>query len=120
MVYPTLHHSDKYVMQLNCSYMGEFNGKAYSPVKMPLMQFTGLKDKSGREIYDGDIIKTPNGFVGKITHGTHSYKSKTDRYECTGWLFERISDGHIEFMDSEIAAGVVVGNIHENPQLLAP
>lgn len=86
----------------------------------PLMQFTGLKDKNGKEIYEGDIIETPNGFVGKVVHGTHAYKTKTDRYECAGWLFKRIIDGHIEFLDSEITAGVVVGNIHENPEPTAP
>ncbi len=75
-----------------------------------LMQFTGLKDKNGKKIYEGDILKTkdvPNievywsnedgGFMGRYLEKTNSY--------C-----------HIN--DSVNFASEIIGNIMENPELL--
>lgn len=95
-----------------------FTGEECVMGESPVMQFTGLRDQSGIEVYEDDIIKTLSGFIGKVVFKSHSYKTKTDIYQCHGWVFERISDGHCEFLDDEILCGQVVGNIHENPELL--
>jgi hypothetical protein len=68
-----------------------------------LMQFTGLLDKNGKEIYEGDIIKEKFDGLTKIEWGENcSCCSKV-----VGFIF---GSG---YKDVE-----VIGNIYENPELL--
>lgn len=72
-----------------------------------LMQYTGLKDKNGVEIYEGDIYKTPTGLTGQVFFHANG-----------GWLVET---KEVEFTLLKINAskqGKVIGNIYENPELL--
>ena len=72
------------------------------------MQYTGFKDKDGREIYEGDIIKYRNNlyqirwiFLGFYAH------------QINGRGFKELDEFVADTMDIE-----VVGNIYENPELL--
>lgn len=73
-------------------------------------QYTGLKDKNGREIYEGDII---GGSDGSINGMEWPFKSaiKWNDKECG---FNTPNWG---YMDSTHYYNVL-GNIHENPELL--
>ena len=72
-----------------------------------LMQFTGLYDKNGKEIYEGDIVKAK--FFEK--HITGEIEFALGAFFVTG---SSVSDNQMFiFNDFE-----VVGNIYENPELL--
>jgi hypothetical protein len=79
-----------------------------------LMQYTGLKDKNGKEIYEGDILK--DGAVVKWFDALtwDSGGSLHSGFYCSEWL-EGDSDlcYHDSFNDVE-----VIGNIYQNPELV--
>lgn len=93
----------------------------------PVMQFTGLKDKNGKEVYEGDILAENHGKAEEIMVG------KKDGWQvvfCWGtfkafrvdsnagnqdsfWLHERC------LMNGSLGRKLeVIGNIYENPDLL--
>ena len=69
------------------------------------MQYTGLKDKNGNEIYEGDIYTSSMSKSREV-----KWKQEWDDCECSyaGWSFNVINPKYIE----------IIGNIYETPELL--
>jgi uncharacterized phage protein (TIGR01671 family) len=81
-------------------------------------QYTGLKDKNDKEIYEGDIVEEDIDFNSKMTDGTFRYRVYWD--ECLlCWALDPIGREsiHDELWQTNLSRRVI-GNIHENPELL--
>lgn len=78
-------------------------------------QCTGLKDKNGRLIYEGDIIKI-TGDVMTIPIFYEESKAFVNWDE--DGFFLHFESGTIERLFQECCDYEVVGNLHENPELL--
>jgi uncharacterized phage protein (TIGR01671 family) len=86
------------------------------------MQYTGLKDKNGKEIYEGDIVEWKMGDWRDAIGVTVKDEDLVCRVE---WKDDHT--GFYPFVEDEGYDGVimfsvdkceVIGNIHENPELL--
>uniref|UniRef100_A0A6M3K6N9 Putative YopX protein n=1 Tax=viral metagenome TaxID=1070528 RepID=A0A6M3K6N9_9ZZZZ len=81
---------------------------------LPLMQFTGLLDKAGKDIYEGDIIQWHNKCYGFWICGYVKYEKDNacyfviDQHETKNYLWYGINEAQFE----------VIGNIYENKDLL--
>lgn len=80
----------------------------------PLMQFTGLLDKNGKEIYEGDIV-THNLYAKESDRTGHSNPVAIiwDKERC-GFDFDRSGYKAGLFYDEY----EIIGNIYENPELI--
>ena len=95
-----------------------------SPEDVEFMQFTGLLDKSGVEIYEGDIVAfsekkdgcriIAKGDTAIVRHD--SYYWGEDGRSFVAYHNDE-SDGD-DFLDWKKNYYEVIGNIHENPELL--
>ena len=85
-----------------------FDWAAHDYLKYDTMQWTGLLDKAGKEIYEGDILKDGWSLKGEDAFGTVTFEE--------GYISYGI--GYTESEVSQAEDSEVIGNIYENPELL--
>jgi len=78
----------------------------------PLMQFTGLKDKNGVDIYDGDILKQG------INSGTVIWDENMSCWNIENFYAPSQDYPCVAFSENGHSSSEVIGNIHQNPELL--
>ena len=109
-----------YILEKDCwDYWDEEEGQyaLYGALKVipeTVGQSTGLKDKTGKEIYEGDTIKFVYPASGAGTIAQVKYSSTHTQYELiktTGGRCEGLQEYYRDVIE-------IIGNVHENPKLL--
>lgn len=91
-------------------YTGEFHCDFYDSVEVvpkTVGQFTGLLDKNGTKIFEGDIIYNGHGYPGvvKWSYGTFIVRFAVgDDWDISQYVKEEYTE--------------IIGNIYDNPELL--
>lgn len=87
--------------------------KSLTTRSFELMQFTGLLDKNGKEIYEGDIVMSPN-YEYDPSEGDNPRLLNTVSYRHAFFSY----DGS-PMDEDECSENVeIIGNIYSNPELL--
>ena len=104
-----------YINEIDLCWGGICESDCFDFKDVILMQSTGLKDKNGKEIFDGDILacKTDDEVINLNVfwdeeHALFMFESK--KYNEQEPLAELVEDNTYPFE--------IIGNIYENPELL--
>lgn len=85
--------------------------------EIKLMQSTGLKDKNGKEIFEGDIITNGISVVDVKNHQTLGFYTVVNGEECFFGSNTSIKDFEND-VEEFSSTTKIIGNIYENPELL--
>ena len=118
--------NEKKMKMTNCTTLKDMCLKASDSLfhwddEVPIMQFTGLKDSKGKEIYEGDIV-SEYSLNETFRKYTVQYDNDTARFELVnkkmGWRHGVNIGGALYFLINDVSPLEVIGNIYENSELL--
>ena len=129
MIYPHNDNQQHFIIDLNGCFHNLQNGSGGDDYV--IQQYTGLNDKNGKEVYEGDIVKIKRWYLRPFINNKQEidYKHIEGDTEVGqviwGWNSQKflVSYEHIRYDDSEdfdksSPRVEVIGNISENPELL--
>lgn len=124
---------DGMMIQMNSGQLGFYDDDgAFQECRYKILQFTGMMDKNGKDIYEGDICRVlytdwPSKTDGD-TRPIKQYMQDISNIGCVEfvdcmWSFHFISDVHGDDWYGSFHVGAhgmieVIGNIFETPELL--
>lgn len=107
----------EYIIQFNSTGLGYNEFVRINPETIG--QYTGLKDKSGKEIYEGDVIKDmqeiDSKYKGVVKFGERNDSSCNEVGFYIDWIVGFGLRRDIGFWNDKVN---VIGNIYDNPELL--
>lgn len=99
------------------NYIIRHEGCVFEVVPETVGQFTGLLDKNGTEVYEGDVVRFTYSYEKR---GYYTIVSNTyiGIITLNKFYHSCIMNGKDEYHIENIRNGEVIGNIHDNPELL--
>lgn len=100
-------------------------GQLYNVYESTVGQFTGLTDKNGTKIFEGDMLKPFDDEIDKMVVEFHHGSFLLCLYGERGYMGESgwVEEGNYGIIECEPLSSYggdveVIGNIHDNPELL--